>query len=287
MYDNYPTHHVPRSNIVQRFFAQSAGAIALEIVMTLVIMLAADSALDLFGPFDKPAAAAIESAQALPAPPDALLPLREASLSYLAQRRYLAAEAVADVAAASDPADPANFELRGLVNLRSGDYAGAQSDFETVLDLSPHDFHGHNALCWTEGELGRFTSARRNCEAALLAALSPAQWASALENRCWLGVETRDYAAAKRDCQAVLNLLSDCHSEICALAHYNLGRVAVAQGQPQQALRHYNLAAHTGSAYANMYLDISQFYDRLGYQAAAKSSLAVYHQLSAADLTTR
>ena len=284
MYDNYPTHHVPRSNIVQRFFAQSAGAIALEIVMTLVIMLAADSALDLFGPFDQPAAASAESAQVMPAPRDALLPLREASLNYLAQRRYRAAEAVADVAAASDPTDADNFALRGLVNLRSGDYAGAQDDFQTVLQLSPHDFHGHNALCWTEGELGRFTSARRHCQAALLAAQSVAQWAFALENRCWLSVESGEFDDAQRDCHAVLKLLSDCHSEICALAHYNLGRVAVARGQQQTALRHFNLAARAGSAYARMYLDIGRFYARLGLDGAAKRSLALYKQLSGADL---
>ncbi len=280
MYDNYPQHHVPRSNIIQRFFAQPAGAIALEIVMTLVIMLAADSAFDLFDPFEDPAAASADSAQIMPMPHD---PLREASMTYLAERRFLAAEAVADVAAASAPYDPANFALRGLVNLYSGDYAGAQNDFTTVLDLAPHDFHGHNALCWTEGELGAFTSALRHCEAALLAALSPVQRASALENRCWLSVEMGDIAAAARDCQAVLNLLKDCHSEICALAHYNLGRVAVARGQQQVALRHFNLAAQTGSAYAKMYLDISRFYATLGYEVAAESSLTLYHQLNDVD----
>lgn len=52
MYDKYPEFDVPRSNLIQRFFGQHWSAILIEIVMTIVISVAAGHAFDLFGPFD-------------------------------------------------------------------------------------------------------------------------------------------------------------------------------------------------------------------------------------------
>lgn len=58
MYDKYPEYDVPQNNIVQRFFGQRWSAIVIEIVMTIVISVAAGHALDIFGPFDAPTDAA-------------------------------------------------------------------------------------------------------------------------------------------------------------------------------------------------------------------------------------
>lgn len=287
MYDNYPQHHVPQNNIVQRFFAQPAGAIVLEMVMTLVITVAAGSAFDLFDPFEGASAASADQAAQVTVAHEPLLPLWDASLAYLSQRRFVAAEAVADVAATSDPTEPLNFALLGTINLHSRDYADAQSDFTAMLALSPASFDGHNALCWAQGELGEFTSALQHCEAALHLAESPLQRASALENRCWLQVEMAAYVAAANDCLAVLELLVDCHNDICALAHYNLGRIALARSEPDAALQHFNLAAHIGSAYAQMYLDIARLYATMGYEVAAERSLMRYQQLTVSDLAAK
>ena len=287
MYDNYPQHHIPQNNIVQRFFAQPAGAIVLEMVMTIVITVAAGSAFDLFDPFYYAAAAPAEPVVQAAGADEPLLPLWDASWMYLSQRRFVAAEAVADVAAASDPTEPLNYALLGTINLRSSDYSEAQSDFATLLSIAPGSFDGHNSLCWAQGELGEFTSALQHCEAALQAAETTAQRASAYENRCWLQVEMGVFVAAASDCLAVLALLPTCHNEICALAHYNLGRIALARGEPQAALQHFNLAAHIGSAYAPMYLEISRVYANMGYDGAAERSLARYQQLNGSDLTAK
>ncbi|MCY3573970.1 MAG: hypothetical protein OXG92_14455 [Chloroflexi bacterium] len=287
MYDNYPQHHVPQNNIVQRFFAQPAGAIVLEMVMAIVITVAAGSAFDFFDPFHAaPATSEYQAAQATVAQAP-LLPLWDASLAYLSQRRFVAAEAVADVAAASDPTEPLNHALLGTINLRSSDYAEAQSDFSTLLSLAPDSFDAHNSLCWAQGELGEFTSALRHCEAALQSAKSPLQQASALENRCWLQVEMAAYVAAASDCLAVLELLSGCYNEICALAHYNLGRIALARSEPAAALQHFNLAAQIGSAYAPMYLELARVYASMGYDDAAERSLARYQQLNIGALIAK
>ena len=58
MYDKYPEFDVPQNNIIQRFFGQRWSAIVIEIVMTIVISVAAGHALDLFGPLDSPPDAA-------------------------------------------------------------------------------------------------------------------------------------------------------------------------------------------------------------------------------------
>ena len=52
MYDQYTMHDVPQNNIIQRFFAQRWSAILLEIVMTIVITVAAGAAFDFFDPLD-------------------------------------------------------------------------------------------------------------------------------------------------------------------------------------------------------------------------------------------
>lgn len=284
MYDNYPQHHVPQNNIVQRFFAQPVGKIILEMVMTVVITVAAGSAFDLFDPFEGASDAPANQAAQATVARQPLLPLWDASLAHLSQRRFVAAEAVADVAAASDPTEPLNFSLLGTIHLHSRDYAEAQSDFAVMLSLAPDSFDGHNALCWAQGELGEFTSALQHCEAALSVAEAPLQRASALENRCWLQVEMAAYVAAASDCLAVLELLPDCHNEICALAHYNLGRIALSRSEPEAALQHFNMAAHIGSAYAPMYLDIARLYATMGYEVAAERSMARYEQLIVSDL---
>lgn len=54
MYDSYPQHDVPQNNAIQRFFSQRWSAIVIEILMTIVITVAAGRAFDIFGPFDGP-----------------------------------------------------------------------------------------------------------------------------------------------------------------------------------------------------------------------------------------
>ena len=64
MYDKYPLHDVPQHNIIQRFFSQRWSAIVIEIVMTVVITVAAGHAFDFFEPFDNKQATSAKTAQA-------------------------------------------------------------------------------------------------------------------------------------------------------------------------------------------------------------------------------
>lgn len=286
MYDHYPAYDVPKNNIVQRFFAQRWSAILLEIVLTIVITVAAGQAFEFFDPFEGEVADAASAAAPAPnldldAMSVALVPVKQRGEAFVAERRYIAAEAVYDFAAELDPDDAGILGWRGYVNLQTGDYRDAQADFRRVLDLSPFDYDAHNALCWAYGESRDFTSALEHCGQALIAATSLPEYASALENRCWVQVEMGAYEAAARECQAVLQIYPGCQHEVCALAHYNLGRVMMAQDKTEAALRQFNLASRIGSTYADMYLDIGEVYDRLGFDAAAKSSFARYDELAA------
>ena len=287
MYDHYPTYDVPKNNIVQRFFAQRWSAILLEVVLTIVITVAAGQAFEFFDPFDGEAASAAPVAASAPdvdadAMRVALEPVKQRGEAYVAERRYVAAEAVYDFAAALDPDDAGNHSWLGYVNLQSADFLEAQADFRRVLELRPLDFDAHNALCWAYGESKDFTSALEHCGQALVAATSLPQYAIALENRCWVQVEMGEYEAGAQECQAVLQIYPGCQHEVCALAHYNLGRVMLAQGKTEAALRQFNLAFRIGSVYADMYLEIGEVYDRLGFDAAAEASFAKYQELAAA-----
>lgn len=285
MYDNYPAYDVPKSNIVQRFFAQRWSAILLEIVLTIVITVAAGQAFEFFDPFGgesadaAPAAASAPDANAMSV---ALEPVKQRGADYVNERRYIAAEAIYDFAVALEPDDPANHGWRGYVNLQTADYLEAQADFRRVLERRPLDYDAHNALCWAYGESRDFTSALEHCQQALIAATSLPQYAIALENRCWVHVEMGEYDAAAQECLAVLEIYGGCQHEVCALAHYNLGRVMLAQGKTERALRQFNLAFRIGSTYADMYLKIGEVYDTLGFDAAAAASFAQYEELAAA-----
>jgi tetratricopeptide (TPR) repeat protein len=292
MYDHYPAYEVPQNNIVQRFFAQRWSAILLEIALTIVITVAAGQAFEFFDPFDGEAADAAPIAASAPAVDAdamsaALAPVKQRGADYVAERRFVAAEALYDFALALEPDDPGNLGWRGYVNLQTGDYLDAQADFRRVLDLSPLDYDAHNALCWAYGESQDFTSAMEHCGQALIAATSLPQYAIALENRCWLQVEMGEYEAAEQECLAVLRIYPGCQQEVCALAHYNLGRIKLAQGKSEAALRQFNLAFRIGATYADMYLEIGQVYDRLGFGAAAKTSFAKYDELAGARVSGR
>lgn len=285
MYDKFPGYDVPQNNIVQRFFGQRWSAIVLEIALTIVITVAAGQAFDFFDPFDGEQASVAPVATLVAEPaakPErvALEPFKQRGIEYIYGGRYAAAEAMYDFAVAVDPADASNYGWRGYVNLQTGDYLDAQSDFRQVLERRPLDYDAHNSLCWAYGESKNFTSALKHCKQAMIAATSLPQYAIALENRCWVQVEMGEFEAAAQECLAVLEIYPACQHEVCALAHYNLGRILKAQGKAEQALRQFNLAYRIGSTYADMYLDIAKVYDTLGYDAVARASYGTYRELS-------
>ena len=289
MYDQQPTHDVPQKNIVQRFLSQRWSAILLEIVMTIVITIAAGAAFDYFDPWDKAQADAADGAlgeglveaggvEAR----DPVSFIKEMGAHYVGEGRFVAAEAIFDWALALSPEDEGSYAWRGYANMRSGDYVGGQADYGKLVELAPASFDGHNALCWAFGETESYELALAHCERALNLAGSLAEYATALENRCWLQVEMGDYVAGARDCRGVLEAFSNC-GEVCALAHYNLGRVLMAQGITREALPHFEEALRIGSSYPKMYLEIGEIYDTLGLGWAAEASFAKYRELMAGN----
>lgn len=286
MYDQYPIHDVPQNNLIQRFFSQRWSAIALEIVMTIVITIAAGAAFDFFDPLDgsqttsadqnRSAADAVQidefEAQ------DPLEFITETGKKYIQQRRIAAAEAMFDWAIALAPGDADSYSWRGYVNLQAGDYRGAQADYRRLLELQPAHFDGHNALCWAYGETRDFAQAAAHCQQALNSAGKRTNYAIALENWCWLQVEMGDYAAAAEDCRIALEYAPE-YPEALALANFNMGRVLFAQGKANDALVHFREALRIGSTYSKMYLEIGAIYDTLGHHSAAQASYGIYREI--------
>ncbi len=287
MYDQYPMHDVPQKNIIQRFFSQRWSAIALEIVMTIVITIAAGAAFDFIDPLDSAPATSVDSAQTVGDTVEIeeleirhpLAFIKAKGAEYIRDRRFVAAEAMFDWAIAVAPDDAESHSWRGYVNMLSGDYIEAQADYRKLLELKPADFDGHNALCWAYGESADFAKAMTHCQFALDTAFNRSEFAIALENWCWLQVEMGDYEAAMQDCLFALEYAPE-YAAVSALAHYNLGRVLLAQGKTREALPHFHEALRIGSPYPKMYLEIGMIYDTLGYRSAAQASYAKYRALS-------
>lgn len=286
MYDQYPIHDVPQSNLIQRFFSQRWSAIVIEIVMTIVITVAAGAAFDFFDPLDGSQTTSADTAQsAVGAVEIAELKTRdplgfitESGKAYLRERRFIAAEAMFDWAIALAPADADSYSWRGYANMLAGDYAEAQADYREVLELARSSFDANSALCWAYGETKEFAKAKGHCQQALQSAGNRANYAAALENWCWLQVELGDYEAAAQYCRFALEYAPE-YEEVRALANYNMGRVLVAQGRVPEALPHFREALRIGSAYSKMYLEIGAIYDTLGLHSAAQASYAIYHDL--------
>ena len=285
MYDKYPVYDVPQRNLVQRFFAQRWSAILLEIAMTIIIAVAAGSAFEFFDPFDgETASAGPATSETRAEPVDiALEPVTQRGQMHIQLRQFAAAEAMYDLAIAVAPADEAHYGWRGYVNLQAGDFVEAERDFRQVLELAPADYQAHAALCWAYGESGEFDRALAHCHEAMQLAQSLPEYGIALENRCWVQVEMGALVAAARDCLDVLEIFPDCQQEVCALAHYNLGRIMLAQGKEAPALRQFNLAYDIGSAYPKMYLEIAEVYATLGYEAASQASYDRYRSLAVGE----
>ena len=290
MYDQYPNHDVPQNNIIQRFFAQRWSAIALEIVMTIVITVAAGAAFDFFDPLDRAgatsadaaeiSAGAVESSEFKTRDPLAFI--KQTGAQYVRERRFAAGEAMFDWAIALAPEDLESYAWRGYAKLQAGDYIEAQADYRVVVAAKPRDFAGHSALCWAYGESKDFDPARAHCQQALDIADDRSELAIALENWCWLQVEMGDYAAAYEDCRLSLAYAPE-HEETGALANYNMGRALMAQGRMPEALPHFHEALRIGSSYAKMYLEIGKIYDTLGYRSAARASYEKYQDLLGVD----
>lgn len=286
MYDQFPVHDVPQNNLAQRFFSQRWSAILLEIVMTVVITIAAGAAFDYFDPLDGEGAASADSAHNVSASVEIeALKTRQPfefiiakGAEYIGERRWAAALAMFDWAIALAPEDAMGYSWRGYANLQAGDYAEAQAAYRKLLELKPGDFDGHSALCWAYGESKDFPAAAAHCQRALKQALNRTHYAIALENWCWLRVEMGDYAQAAKICRFALEYAPE-YEEARALANYNLGRVLVAQGRAREALPHLQTALRLGSTYSKMYLEIGLIYDRLGYRSAARASYATYRQM--------
>ena len=280
MYDQYPNHDVPSKGVIQRFFSQRWSAIALEIVMTVVITIAAGAAFDFFDPLDgeaAPATATVVEVEELGAG-GPLEFIMQRGTDYVRERRFAAAEAIFDWAIALAPEEAAGYSWRGYVKMQAGKYFEAQADYRKLLELRPANFDGHNALCWAYGETGDFSEAREHCQQALRRAGNRANYARAIENWCWLQVEMGEYEGASQYCRFALEYAPE-YPEAHALAHFNMGRVYMAQGKAHKALPHFHEALRVGSAYPKMYLEIGAIYDTLGKHAAARSSYAKYREL--------
>ena len=286
MYDQYPLHDVPQNNLIQRFFSQRWSAIALEIVMTVVITIAAGAAFDFFDPLDgsqtNPTHAARRDAspvtieEARTRTP--LEFIKERGKTYIQERRFAAAEAMFNWAIALAPDDAEGYSWRGYVKMQAGEYMGAQVDYRKVLELTPRNSNASSALCWAYGETGDYTAARAHCQFAIDIAFNRSEFAIALENKCWLLVEMGEYEEAAKKCRFSLEYAPE-YEELHALANYNMGRVYMAQGKAQEALWHFDKALRIGSSYPKMYLEIGAIYDTLGHRSLAQASYAVYRDL--------
>lgn len=287
MYDKYPEYDVPEKNIVQQFFAQRWSAIIVEIAMTIVISVAAGRALDPFGtqteaPIEEQTIVEPVIIQNADIESDGIPVevIQEYGINHIRNREYPEAVGVYDLAVAADPSDVNNYAWRGYANINSGDYVDAQADYSTVLEADPDSFDGHNSLCWAYAELGEYDKSMTHCNQALDIASTPVNFVIAYENRCWVNVEMGNYSDAYSDCMQVFEIQPNCTYESCALAHYNLGRILLAQGEDNSAVEHFNRAYLYGSQYDAMYFDIAQAYDELGYETAAIASYEKYVQLA-------
>lgn len=111
MYDSYPQHDVPQNNVIQRFFTQRWSAIVIEILMTIVITVAAGRAFDIFDPFDGPedSEAAFQVEEVLPPelmhPSDgiALGTVKRQARDYIDNGQYVEAVAMVDLLSLAMP----------------------------------------------------------------------------------------------------------------------------------------------------------------------------------------
>lgn len=156
-----------------------------------------------------------------------------------------------------------------------------------VLELEPWRHSAHVALCWYAGELGEYELALQHCNTFLDMDQGDRARMEALENRCWVYVEMGEYASALVDCNQVLSIDHACSSMWCALAHYNLGRIMRARDDIESTSQHFDIAYRTGIAtkleYADLYLDIAQFYDILGENRKASVNYKRYAELVGKD----
>lgn len=287
MYDKYPEYDVPEQTIFHKFFAQRWSTILIEVLLMVVMSVAAGRALDPFGGQDETpvddqviSETVVEVVENTPQDGISVSYIKEQGIEHILNQEYPEAEGLYDLVVMAEPDNANNYAWRGYANIHSGDYVEAETDYSTVLNIDPNSYDGHNSLCWTYGELEQFDTALNHCDKAIELSASVIDYITAYENRCWVKVEMGDYSSAYRDCMKVFEIQPNCTFDSCALAHYNIGRILIARGETSTAIEHFNRAYQYGSQYPEMYLDIASVYDQSGYTDAAVAGYKAYIQLA-------
>ena len=285
MYDKYPEHDVPQNNIAQRFFGQRWSAIVIEILMTIVITVAAGRAFDFFGPLEPSADTTAIELAAEPGERISIDAVWLMAMRYRENEEFVEAKTLYDLLIAVKPDNDFFYLYRAKAASAMGDYSLAYRDTYTALRLEPEarPWYMNNLLCYYAGELGEYELALAHCDAVLDSDADGELQLSALENRCWVYVEMGDYESGQDDCSAVLQEDPGCQFVSCVLANYNLGRIGMAQGNIAAAMSHFDIASTQGPSfeyqYANMYLELARVYDRLGRSGKASENYQQYLQI--------
>ena len=174
---------------------------------------------------------------------------------------------------------------RAKVASAMGDYSLAYRDTYTALRLEPEarPWYMNNLLCYYAGELGEYELALAHCTAVLEGDANPDRSISPWKTAVGSYVEMGDYESGLGDCNGGIACEPRLRFVSCVLAHYNLGRIKMAQGELADAMSHFDIASTRGPSfeyqYANMYLELARVYDRLGRSGKALENYQQYLQI--------
>lgn len=194
--------------------------------------------------------------------------------------------------------DPQTRLLYGRIAGEAEDYETAEKLFASIGSSHPQPATVGYHLGLVQFRTGRFT----DCQRTLLEVLSGGQGNSKIQNLlghcyCYQGQEkvqdalaafqkaisrnSGDEAARSRSA-ALLRKALDLDASLVE-PRYQLGQLALAQGNPEEAARHFESVVRLAPRESKLRYGLVRAYRRLGRQEQAREQAGKYRQLKAAE----
>jgi Flp pilus assembly protein TadD len=183
--------------------------------------------------------------------------------------------------AALFPASPAGAQMLGLFLLRNHQNLAAVEAYQRALTLDPALADASVGLGIAQSEAGLTVEAARTFEAGLRRFPQDATHRQAYGILLGKLAETGDADAARRAAPMLLSALA--LNDQLAESHYQLGMLALAQGDAPAALARFERAAQSGLDDARLHYGAARALRRLGRLEEAEARMASFRQRKSAE----
>jgi len=229
------------------------------------------------GDFDN-AVAAMDRAAALD--PSKESNYLDVGMMLMSHHHFSGARAAGEKAVEVAPNSYRAYRLKGLAELELVDYLDAEKSFTRALELNPKEAEAIRNMATVQWDLGRLREAESTFEKGLR---QFPQDARVYRDYGVMLLDTKGGDAAMESrAVSLLQRAIDLDGSLSE-PHYQLGKLALRQGNAQEAARHLEAATKLDPADSKIHFSLARAYRLLGHADEAAKEVQIYKSLNAEE----